>query len=61
MRDQAQVLITKPLFSSCEIMHGLGECTIDDKLVVAWMRSTLWGEEKIIIISIMAISIKDRA
>ncbi|KAL5179578.1 hypothetical protein HKD37_01G000859 [Glycine soja] len=59
MRAQAQVPIATPPFPTydrCQIVHGPGECTIDDKLVVAMLRGGT-----ILIICTPKISIKDRA
>ena len=49
MRAQAQVPFIAPSFPTydrCGIVHGLEECTIDDKLGATMVRSTLLEEEK---------------
>jgi len=61
---QASTLkIDTPLFPTCDrcwIVHGLWECTVDDKLVVA-MDETLLGEKNILSSNTPTISIKYKA
>ena len=64
MKAQVQVPIITPSFPTCDkygIVHGPEECTIADKQATTMDEINFDGEETILIISTLEISIKDMA